>query len=125
MKRETKKRRELFIKLYETQTLKQIGDKYGLTGERVRQIINNEPNKIKNEYLEVISSYEKILKSIKTLDNAESEIRRLSRQDRRKKIVIQRRLLVQFLHKQFGLSKLKLAKMFSRDHTSVINLINN
>ena len=75
MKRETKKRRELFIKLYETQTLKQIGDKYGLTGERVRQIINNEPNKIKNEYLEVISSYEKILKSIKTLDNAESEIR--------------------------------------------------
>jgi len=110
---------KVFNDLRKDLTLKQIGERYGLSHERVRQIANE------NEQIDWLKMVQvhyapKIKKmSRKALDR---EITRLSRPDRRQEIVLQRHIVVRVLRDKFKLNFSEIGKLFKRDHSTIINL---
>lgn len=112
-------RREDILKLYKTHSLREIGEQYGISGERVRQIIKGEGRvdyvlMVEKEYAEKVGD---ILKK-----NFKREIRRLSTPDRRQEIVAQRRAVVRELYDNYGYSFPAIGRLLNRDHSSIINL---
>lgn len=102
-------------------TLKEIGCKFNLSSERIRQIIGDFSNSkaelyqiIKKEYCVNISDILKV--------NLLEEIDRLSKPDRRKELVIQRTALIKVLHDEYGFSFRQIGFLMERTHKSVINL---
>lgn len=103
-----------------------------LTAERIRQIIQ----KTKEKHLRFCIKHKLSIKttckicdleksyflSIKYLSfpALEKEIKRLSKKDRKKEIVIERNLLVKRLRDDMGFSFNKIGKLLKRDHTSII-----
>ena len=102
-------------------TLKEIGTRFNLSSERIRQIVNDFSNSkevlyqtVKKEYCNKIDG---ILKS-----NLLEEIERLSKLDRRKELVIQRTALVKTLRDEYGFSFRQIGFLLERNHKSIINL---
>jgi transcriptional regulator with XRE-family HTH domain len=102
-------------------TLKEIGSRFNLSSERIRQIVNDFSNSkedlyqtVKKEYCNKIGG---ILKS-----SLLEEVERLSKPDRRKELVIQRTALVKILHDEYGFSFRQIGFLLERTHKSVINL---
>ncbi len=102
-------------------TLKEIGDKFNISSERVRQIVNDIPNPKKELYKLAKKEYcDKISKILE--NNLSEEIERLSKCDRRKEIVIQRTALIKILRNKYGFSFRQIGFLLKRTHKSIINL---
>lgn len=109
-------------------TLEQIGQKHGISNERVRQIVKGKQSlyckKHKNHYLSVCEfcqhqkNYLNLLESGFLFD----ELKRLSKQGRQKTKVLEQSWLIGFLRKKFKMSYLQIAKLLKRDHAAIINL---
>jgi hypothetical protein len=118
-------------------TLKRIGDKFGVTQERIRQILQKKEQKFCKKhhikYLKVCrycyneTNYKNLLQSNIRKHNLNEEIERLSKKDRRGEVVLQRKLLVRKLHddKEFKLSFSAIGKLLHRHHSSIIFLYRN
>lgn len=102
-------------------TLKEIGDKFNLSSERIRQIVNDFSNSKEELYQLIKKEYCDKIKDI-LKDNLIEEIERLSKPDRRKELVIQRVSLIKVLHDDFHFSFRQIGFLLERTHKSVINL---
>ena len=113
-------------------TYKEIGNIIGLSGSRIGQIVVPAIGKVCPEhqgrfytvccqYCSIKEKYTKIIEDIKNGD-LRDQIRRLSIQDRKKGVVIQRALLIKKLKDEKKLSFVMIGKILNRDHTSIINL---
>lgn len=113
-------------------TLQEIGDKLGITGERVRQLLieksfckKHERKYIKTckscdmEYDEII--YKNIL-NILIKENLTVEINRLKEKSRKKDLMNQKRILIKILRDKYCLSFSHIARLLKRDRTSIKNL---
>lgn len=109
------------IREQKTLTLESIGNKYGITGERVRQILNDTDLKRKQRYSKIQYDYITHIKSIID-DHLLEEIERLSKPDRSKELVVQRSALIKTLHDKYDFSFRQLGILFERDHSTIINL---
>lgn len=105
-------------------TLQSIGTKYGLTGERVRQIINNVDQKKQERYTKIQSDYTKHIQNIID-DHLLEEIERLSKPDRSYELIVQRSALIKVLHDKYEFSFRQLGVLFQRSHRAIINLYRN
>jgi len=128
------KRNEI-LKLRKTKTLKQIGVLYGVTGERIRQIIEDKKPEgyckthkchfFKDcRYCGIHESYSKLVDKI-IKDDLMEEIDRLVVHDRRKEIIIQKRLLVRKLRDKYNFTFTQIAKLLERDRTTMRHLYYN
>ena len=113
-------------------TLKKIGDKYGITQERVRQITEykffvcprHKINCIEQCLRCVVEDgYGKDLKKMKMADLVMEGIR-FSKLGRQKQTMIQKELYVKILKNKFSLNFNQIAKMLKRDRKTVFNLYN-
>lgn len=102
-------------------TLKEIGLKYNLTSERVRQVIYNQHRLKKDDSSVWLNKYIKKLERI-TSDHLLKEIDRLSKYNRTKEIVLQRKHLIKLLKNKYKFSYHKIGFLLQRDHSSIINL---
>jgi transcriptional regulator with XRE-family HTH domain len=100
-------------------TLEQIGSKYGITGERVRQIITGDERK--ERYGKIQKEYTRHIQRIID-DHLLEEIERLSKPDRTKELVMQRSGLIKVLHDKYGFNFSQLGTLFQRDHKTISNL---
>ncbi len=115
-------RRMFFIELREEYTLGEIGAAFGLSAERVRQVINHDIELENAAFESSLQKYESNLEKL-NYNDLFKEVARLASYDRRKKPVEERRILMVFLKGKYGFSLMRLAHLFHRDHTSVLNLI--
>lgn len=92
-----------------------------LSPERVRQIINEPKNK-QQLYKQIESSYDNEIIIKADYNWIKKELKRLAIHDRRKEVVIQRRLLVRYLVDKLGLSFFQIGILAQRHHTSISNL---
>lgn len=112
-------------------TLNQVGHIYKLSAERVRQLTTplemNVCKKHDRQFTSICSfcftekSYADVIRSISSKE-LKKEIARLSRHDRTHEIVIQRAMLVIYLHEKQKLSFRKISFLLKRDHASIMNL---
>jgi len=116
-------------------TLKEIGNKFGVSSERIRQIIKYSKLKKKScrkhhvgfydhcSVCEIIESYSNYLEIIKNNDDLiQIECDRLSNTDRSKDLVIMRSLFIKFLFDVKKLNFSKVGRLLKRHHTSIRNL---
>ena len=116
-------------------TLKQIGDKFGVTGERIRQILDKKkPQYCRKHNIQFTSKckycyqethYQKLLKSNLRKHNLDEEINRLAKRDRRGETIVQRKLLIKKLHDELKLSFSAIGRLLKRHHSTIIWLYNN
>lgn len=102
-------------------TLKEIGEKFNLSSERVRQIVNDFSSSKEELYQTIKTEYCDKLQGILKAGIHE-EIDRLSKPDRRKELVIQRIALVKTLYNDYGFSFRQIGFLMERTHKSIINL---
>lgn len=112
-------------------TLQEIGQQFDVSSERIRQVLNPEERfKCKKHlqfytkfcsYCLVEKNYKKVIDKV-IFNHLETEIERLSKQDRNKEMVIQRMMLVKKLKDDLGISFRKIGFLLKRDHTSITNL---
>jgi hypothetical protein len=109
----------VFKELYKKQSYGQIAKEYDITAERARQITKNDK---KVDWDRTV--YENYTKKIKKLsvDELMEEVKRLTPQDRRVPIVLQRQAVIKRLRNKYYFTFTELAKIFKRDHTSIMNL---
>jgi hypothetical protein len=110
-------------------TLKRIGDRYGVTSERIRQILNKKKSKYcekhkvqfvtKCKHCFQEANYKKVVKGTIKKHNLEKEIARLSKKDRRGEIVVQRKLLIKKLHDELHMSFNEISRLLKRHHTTI------
>jgi len=116
-------------------TLKEIGDAFGISQERVRQLITQKKYKkcfshhikflILCPYCEIKNSYLKILSRI--IKNSRSllyEAKRLSELDRKKVSIIQKAIFIKTVKNSLHYSFNKIARLLKKHHSSIINLYN-
>lgn len=102
-------------------TLKEIGSKFDISSERVRQIVNDFSSSKEGLYQTIKKEYCGKLKNI-LKNNLYEEIERLSKLDRRKELVIQRTALIKILYDKYGFSFRQIGFLLERNHKSIINL---
>ncbi len=114
------KRNKEIIKLRKkNNTLHVIALKYGISSERVRQILNTD--KFPKYKIRELKKYEEYLKKIKILmrKNLMQEIIRLSKPDRRNKTVIERIVLIKILKDEYRFSFSKIGFLLNKDRTTI------
>lgn len=117
---ETKQeRQERYKTMYESMTLQEIGDKEGISAERVRQIIEGSNTDEVREQL--INDYAEALVKM-TEEELLEECERLSKPDREKETVDQRKLLVNFLKMEKSYSTNKISELIKRDYSTILNM---
>lgn len=101
--------------------LEEIGKRVGLTGERVRQIIDGE--KIQESQKMTLKKREEYLDKIEFLmkSNLMNEIIRLSKPDRSKFTVQERTILIRILKNEYGFSFKQIGFLLDRDHTTILH----
>lgn len=113
-------RQTQYKKMYETMTLQEIGDKEGISAERVRQII--EGSNVEEIREQLIKDY-----SVAILDMDEAhiqeEIARLAKPDREKETVEQRRILINYLIDVREMSVSDIANLLNRDYSTIVNML--
>ena len=130
MKKWTPKKIEELKKYRENHTLKEVGKKYNLTSERIRQIINPIKLKIcekhKTRFVNfcllcfIEKEYPKILnKIIKDPQKIKLEFIRLSKSDKTKITVLQKVLLIKMVVNKLNKSILEVSKLLRKDYNSV------
>lgn len=108
------------LRLLQKKPYKTIADEYGLTVERVRQIVKEEDKEQARRDVE--ERYKKKFNENLSSIQLAREIEELSKQDRRRKTVIKRRILVRYLYDVLELPFFQIATLLDRDHTSIRNL---
>lgn len=113
-------RQQKYQTMYETMTLQEIGEKEGISAERVRQIIEGSDVEEKREQL--IKDYSN---AILDMDEAhiQEEIARLAKPDREKETVEQRRILINHLINIKEMSVSDVASLLERDYSTIINML--
>lgn len=97
-----------------------IALKYGITPERVRQIVSEEDrDKVRKL---IAQRYTQKFKNDPSFNDLIQDIEILSRANRKKESVIKRRILIRYLYDELGISFEKIGYLLDRDHTSVMNL---
>jgi len=134
-------RLELIRKLKrDGKTLKQIGEalRPQISSERVRQLLNPEKvgtcKKHKQKiikkygcvYCQIEQTYEKFLENISSYtDNAiRAEFLRLSKQDRSKKVILQKITLIRFLKDVRKMGYTEISRYLNRDFSTIKYLYN-
>lgn len=113
--------RELRRKNPKVNTLKVLSKRYRITPERVRQICSSRLD-VKDLYLKIDQSYKDKLIKGADYNWVKTEVRRLSKQDRKKSTVIERRILVKYLVDKMDFSFFQVGILLNRHHTSITNL---
>lgn len=111
-------------------TLKEIGQKFNLTSERIRQILVYETKYCSKHqrYYKKDCCYCKVEKKEKFLlkqfskDGILDVIREARKRGRKGDQVIKRRLLVKLLKDKYKLPIFRIGKLLGRDHTTIIAL---
>ena len=116
-------------------TLKEIGSKFGVTGERIRQILDKKkPQYCRRHGLQFMTKckycynethYKALLQSNIRKHNLEEEIMRLSKRDRRGETIVQRKLLIKKLHDELHMSFCAIGRLLKRHHSTIIWLYRN
>lgn len=106
--------------MYKTMTLQEIGDKEGISAERVRQVIEGSNTEELREQL--IKDYSLAILDMDQM-HLEEEITRLSKPDREKETVEQRRILINYLIDIKELSVSDVASLLNRDYSTIVNML--
>jgi chromosomal replication initiation ATPase DnaA len=108
------------LRLLKKWPISKIALKYGVTTERVRQIVAEED---KDKIRKVIAQrYTQKFKNDPSFNDLIQDIEILSRASRKKENVIKRRILIRYLYDELGIPFEKIGFLLDRDHTSVMNL---
>ena len=106
------------LRLLKKWPLQKIADEYGLTLERVRQIVIDDTEEIRQDIekrytnkFEKYISYNELIKMIEEL----------AKPDRTKGTVIKRRILIKFLVDDLKLSFWQVGLLLDRDHTTIMH----
>lgn len=127
----------LSMRLEDGMTLQEIGNHFGFTRERARQLINSAFKKINktDEEIETVTEYTADLSSKQLDSDIEKIIKNTSSAygipvddvlgDRRQKnTVLPRHLIMYKLRKELNLSLPRIGKIFGKDHTTIIHAYN-
>lgn len=98
-----------------------IGDKFGITQERVRQICDNRPINKEDLLLKVANQYVKKFKGKINAKELLEDISLFSKPDRTKATVIKRDALIAYLYDELDFSFLEIARLLNRDHTTIVH----
>lgn len=125
----TTKHKQIFKLRTQGLTLAKIGKKFGITQERVRQILKNEKNfcakhqkffmdecpycKVEKEFKEYISKLD--LKALKNIIRTFPTRRNL-------KIIIEKEILIKRLRDKFKLTYREIGELFKNDHTTIMRM---
>ena len=128
----------LSMRLEEGKTLKEIGESFGFTRERARQIISNALHKINNrnsgvtESNKLVDLRESKLSSHSVDDQVNEVIENASKaynipiseikgKSRQQDLVVARHIAIYNLRNKVGLSFPAIGKIFNRDHTTIMH----
>ena len=102
---------------------KKIGEKYSITSERVRQILNNNTiPKRKDIIKQLREEYKKRFNDKLSQKHFFEDIEILSKPSRKQEDVIKRNILIIYLYDELEISFFKIAILLRRHHTSVMYL---
>ena len=100
---------------------KELSEKYGISYERVRQIIRNDKEKQVKRLLYISKEYSKNVSKIIETD-MNKEVRRLSSKGRNKIIIIQKIIFIRTLKDKYGMSLYRIAKLFGNNYGTIFHL---
>lgn len=102
-------------------SIQELSDKYGISYERVRQIIRKNKNADKQKFVTIAKEYQKnVYKIIETDIN--KEIKRLSNKGRNKFIILQKVILIRALKNHYKMSLYRIAKLFGNNYGTILHL---
>lgn len=114
-------------------SINKIANKYKISGSRVRQIINNEPNYCvrHSKYFEVRCPYCETESIYKQIYEKSSEVdlivlsKDLEDSDRSKQAILRKRIFVRVIRDKYKYSFSKIGRLLKKDHTTIMNLYYN
>lgn len=104
-------------------TYREIGAKYSLSPERVRQVLfplapkNSSDSILKN----VQFRYEKKFRGTVKADDLIEDIKALREPNRSKESVMKRNIVVKYLYNELDLTFMEIASLMKRDHTTIMH----
>jgi len=110
------------LKIKESNLSKQeLADKYGISYERIRQIIRNDKERQMKRLLYIAKEYKENVSKIIESD-INKEVRRLSSKGRNKIIIIQKVIFIKTLKDKYGMSLYRIAKLFGNNYGTIAHL---
>ena len=126
-------RTEKILEFRKTHTLEETGERFGITGERVRQIELNDRKRCvvhdrwyqkECHYCSELNKYRTFLKSL-NYDSLMKEVGKEGKNIKRDFISVQHKLyLIEILVKNYHKSFLEIVLLFQRDRTTILYLYN-
>lgn len=101
-----------------------IAKHFGITSERVRQICLNTEDKTELRR-NLLTTYTKDILDEHDYVKLLNEIADLCRPDRTKEVVIQRQIVIRYLHDNLNMSFFKIGLLLNRHHASITHLYRN
>lgn len=109
------------LRFEKEETFNVIAQKYGISVERVRQICKQPEDK--EELLKEIGrKYKRKFNDYVTYKMLVEDIEELAKLNRKKEVVIRRKILIQFLYEELNLPFYRIADLLERDHTTIMHM---
>lgn len=102
-------------------SIQELSDKYGISYERIRQIVRNDRGRQLKRFVSVGIEYKKNVCSIIESD-LNKEIHRILSKGRNKIIIIQKVILIKTLKDKYKMSLYRIAKLFGNNYGTIAHL---
>jgi len=102
-------------------SMQELADKYGISYERIRQIIRNDKERQKKRIVYISREYKENVSRIIESD-INKEVHRLSSKGRTKIIIIQKIIFIKTLKDKYGMSLYRIAKLFGNNYGTIAHL---
>lgn len=102
-------------------SIQELSDKYGISYERIRQIVKNDRGRQLKRFVSVEIEYKKNVCSIIESD-LNKEIHRILSKGRKKIIIIQKVILIKTLKDKYKMSLYRIAKLFGNNYGTITHL---
>ena len=102
-------------------SIQKLSDKYGISYERIRQIIRSDKNADKKKFVKIAKEYQKNVHQVIQTD-LNKEIKRLSNKGRNKFIILQKVILIRTLKNDYKMSLYRIAKLFGNNYGTILHL---
>lgn len=102
-------------------SIQELSDKYGISYERVRQIVRNDKERQLKRLLFITKEYKENVSRIIESD-INKEVYRLSSKGRNKIIIIQKVIFIKTLKDKYGMSLYRIAKLFGNNYGTIAHL---
>lgn len=102
-------------------SMQELADKYGISYERIRQIIRNDKQKQKERIVHVAAEYRMNVHEI-IQNDMNKEVHRLKSKGRNRIIIIQKIIFIKTLKDDYGMSLYRIAKLFGNNYGTIAHL---